>query len=377
QGCPPAQPWVETVTFGSLSSQLRAEMNASFDQWERLKVVAGAEMAKSSIQSQVDQKASGPGILFHSVATSPEQIEHTDVALYAQGSWKPRPWVKLVFAGRVSHNEINNKPGAAGYGTLFTPRAGVILSPTGKHIVLKAIYSEAFKDPTDAEKFGVLAGVNEYPSFGLKPERVRNGELSAAWEPSERFSADASLYRASYSNVVGFDPVGGCFGAGCLRYANRDRIVVTGLQTDVRYHAGATEWWGNYTHTDPRLTNPDDARFDSLPVADIAGNRLNAGIDVRLRDRWNAGLRAHYVGERRTGQGTTDAANPFTRMPPYTTADAAVSDRRLIPRATLQLGVDNLFDKQYYDPATDPLAGAPRVLQAGRTVYLRLIVTLR
>lgn len=381
QGCPPgpALPWVETVTFGSLSSQLRSEINATFDSWEKVKVVGGLELAKSSIQSQLEQKASGPGQLFHAVTDKPEQIEHTDVALYAQGAWKPRPSLKLVLAGRVTHNQINNKPGAAGFGTLFTPRAAVIYSPAGKRFVLKAIYSEAFKDPTDAEKFGVLTSVNNFPSAGLRPETVRNGEISAGWEASEHSSFEASAYQARYSDVVGFIPVVGCSATvpGCQRYANRDELRIRGFQGTARYGRGGTEVWGNYTYADPRLMNPNaDLHLDHLAIADIASNRLNAGLDLRLHDRWNGGLRAHYVGARKSGQGTTEPRNPFTRMDPYTTVDATLSDSRLIPGGMLQLAVYNLFNKQYYDPSTDPLGGVARVPQAGRTVYLRLIVAM-
>jgi hypothetical protein len=35
-----------------------------------------------------------------------------------------------------------------------------------------------------------------------------------------------------------------------------------------------------------------------------------------------------------------------------------VSAGGLVPGATLQLIVCNLFDKQYFDPATDPAIGA-------------------
>jgi len=381
QRCPPgpAVPWVETVTFGSVSTQIRSELNATFERWERVKAVGGLELAKSTIQSQFDQAASGPGQLFHTVADQPQQIEHTDVALYGQGAWKPRRSLKLVLAGRVTHNQIDNKPGASGFGTLFTPRAAVIYSPPGK-LVLKAIYSEAFKDPTDAEKFGVLSGVNDYPSLGLKPERVRNGEVSAGWEPSKNASLEAAVYEAHYSGVVGFVPVPACAASapGCQRYANRDKIRIRGAQITGRYAVGAWELWGNYTYADPYLTNPppQDQRVDPLRVADIAADHFNAGVDWQWRDRWSAGLRAHYVGARQTGAGTTESRNPFTRMEAYQTADATFSDSRLIPGVTLQLAAYNLLDKQYYDPATDPVAGVPRVLQAGRTFYLRLIVAV-
>jgi hypothetical protein len=45
QDCAPAKPWVETVTFGSLSSQLRSEFNVAYESSEVLKAVGGLEFA--------------------------------------------------------------------------------------------------------------------------------------------------------------------------------------------------------------------------------------------------------------------------------------------------------------------------------------------
>jgi outer membrane receptor for ferrienterochelin and colicins len=385
-GCPPgpALPWVETVDFGGHSSQLRGEINAVVDSYEKVKAVAGLEVAKSSIESQLEQTASGAGQLFHALTLKPEQIEHTDLALYAQGSWKPRPFLKFVLAGRLTHNEINHKAGASGFGTLFTPRAGVMYLPSGNRFTLKAIYSEAFKDPTDAQKFGVVTGVNDFRSFGLKPETVRNVELSTGWQPTDRASLEASVYQARYSDVVSFAGVTGCSGSSCRRYANRDQIRIRGLQATARYNLERAEIWGNYTHTEPFLTNPQDLfknplldsnkhPISKLRVADIASDQFNAGIDTHWRDRLAAGLRGHYVGARPTGTGTTESRSPFLSTDAHTTVDAILSDSKLLRRATLQLIVYNLFDKQYYDPALEPSIGVPRVPQAGRTIYLRLV----
>jgi len=76
-------------------------------------------------------------------------------------------------------------------------------------------------------------------------------------------------------------------------------------------------------------------------------------------------------GSRRTGEGTTEPDNPFTSVAAHTTA-AMTASYRFRPNATVALIVDNLFDKQYYDPGVEFQIGAPRILQAGRTIYLRL-----
>ena len=394
-GCAPAKPWVETIRLGSLSNQFRTEVSAAWTPSEKFTAVGGIEFTKSSIQSEYDQIADGPGALITIPLEKPAQIEHTDIASYAQGSWKPRPSFKLVVAGRLTYNEIVNKPGASGFGTLFTPRAAAIYSPFHNRLTLKAIYSEAFKDPTDSEKFGVLFQyLNAYRSNGLRPERVRNVELTAGWEPTNRIAIEGAAYEAKYSGVVAYgyplqpdgSPVQGCF-IGCQQYQNRDDIRVRGVQLTGHYRlATATEAWGNYTHTEPFQTNPRDffgnplldsqgQPIDKIPGHGIARNRANAGLETSWSTRWNASMRVHYVGPRPLGPGTTLPSEPISGVDSYTSIDAAVSYADVLPNLTLQLTAFNLLDKNYYDPA-DSLTTVPRVLQAGRTLFLRLIYRL-
>jgi outer membrane receptor protein involved in Fe transport len=383
--CAPATPWVEEVHFASLSSQLRSEINATFETSEKWSGVAGVELAKSSIQTTYAQFPSGPGALSTPGIPSPEHVEHTDVGLYAQGAYKLRPALKLVLAGRLSRNEINNKPGARGFGTLFTPRAALIYSPPRTGVVLKAIYSEAFKDPTDSQKFGTVRFINEFPSLGLKLETVKNVELSAGWEPSRGTALEATLYDARYSNVVSFEAVPDCTAFfGCLRYANRDSIRVRGAQLTARRRQGRADLWANYTWTDSKQTNPKDPFgaplvddsgnvVKSLRTADIASHNASAGVDVEWSERLRGAVGLHHSGVRPTGPGTTQPDSPLSRVDAYTTAQVAVTYFHPRSNVSLQLGIQNLFDRVYYAPSVQPVFGAPRVPYGGRSIYLRLL----
>jgi outer membrane receptor for ferrienterochelin and colicins len=390
-GCAPAKPWVERDTFGLINSELRGEASLTYEQSEKISGVAGIEFAKATVQTQFESSPSGPGYLTGTSLEKPEDNEHTDLALYAQGTWKPRKPLRFVLAGRVSHNSIDNRPGVSGYGTLFTPRIGVIWSPRNGRLVLKSIYSEAFKDPTDSQKFSVLRYVYEVRSNGLTPERVRNLELSAGWERDQALSLEVSAYRASYSNVVALGAprlpdgtlITDCV-SGCLQYQNRNRLLIRGVQATAAYRLAGFRLWANYTHAEPLQLNPADLEgnplLDShgktihqLPGADIAKNQGMVGIESDPSLRFGTGLRVHYVGPRRTGIGTTDDTDPFRRTDPYSTTDATMS-YRLSPNTTLQLNVFNLLNKDYYDPGN--FTTLPRVLQAGRTVHLRVIYGL-
>jgi outer membrane receptor protein involved in Fe transport len=345
--CAPAKPWVESVQYGLLSTQFRNEINVAYDSPGKWNGVAGVELAKSSIQATFSQDTTGPGLPFIYPSNKPEQIEHTDEAIYAQASYKPQPSLKFLLAGRLTHNEINNKTGAAGYGTLFTPRAAVVYSAFANALTLKAIYAEAFKDPTDRQKSNAISGT-------LRPETVRNIELSAAWQPDKDFSVEAAAYHSKYADVV--DCV-----SDCNQFANGGSVDVRGAQLTGRYRRGRYELSGNYTET-RSYDIPLDEDGNPLPkhrIAYIAPHRFNAGADVDWSDRLRTSFRAHYVATRQ-GDAVTAGA--------YTSADATLTYRLKNRNAALQLILQNLFNGTYLAPA--PVAGVP---QKGRALYLRLI----
>jgi outer membrane receptor protein involved in Fe transport len=364
--CVPARPWVETVRYGLLSTQLRNEINVTYDSPGKWNAVAGAELAKSAIQATWSRDTTGPGQPYLDPSYLSEQIEHTDAAFYAQGSYRPRPPLKFILAGRLSHNEIPNKPGASGYGTLFTPRAGVIYSALSNALTLKAIYSEAFKDPTDLQKFGTGQGAHI-----LEPESVKNIELSAGWQPSQNLSAEATVYQARYSDVVKGVSDNACGEeCGLSRFVNGGSVDIQGVQLTGRYRHGRGDFWGNYTHARPFAIDPlDDSgkplldeegnRVHKARLPYIAAHRANFGVDVDWSSRLRSSLRAHYAGARSLGGETADA---------YASADAVIGYRIARANATLQLIVQNLFDRIYFVPT--PVGLLPL---EGRTVYLRLI----
>lgn len=347
--CAPARPWVENVQYGLLSSQFRNEINVAYDTPGKWSGVAGAELAKSSIQATFALNTTGPGQPFINPSITPEQIEHTDEAIYAQASYKPQPSLKFLLAGRLTHNEINNKPGARGFGTLFTPRAAVVYSAFANALTLKAIYAEAFKDPTDHQKFNAV-------SDALRPETVRNIELSAAWQPAKDFSLEAAAYHSKYDNVV--DCV-----SGCDQFINAGAVDVRGAQLTGRYRRGRYELSGNYTETRSYdFSSLLDENGNPMPkhrIAYIAPHRVNAGADIDWSDRLRSTFRAHYVAAR---QSDAVAVGSFT------TADATLTYRLKNRNTALQLILQNIFNGTYLAPA--PVAGVP---QKGRSLYLRLI----
>ena len=378
---PPVSGAVFRINGRALSTQIRNEITMAFQPGETLSGVAGVEFAKSTIQSQYDQFVNGKAAILSGFNY------HTDAALWGQGSWKPRPSLRFIAAGRLSHNEINNSDQSeiAGFGSIFTPRLGVIYMPGKRHLVLKAIYSEAFKDPTDTEKFGGYVfprySLQSAINFDLRPERVRNTELSGEWEPVESTSAQLSLYEAHYSGVIALTkvPATDTCSDPCLQNGNRDQVRVRGLELTGRHKFALATLWANYTHTQavqsvPTMVTPGETEIVRVP--NIAGNQVNVGVDAEWR-QLTAAVRTHYSGSRKIGHGTGFIIDPDSlgnSVDAYSTTAVTLTYRDLLPNVTMQLAADNVFNKQYWAVGSETL---PSVLQAGRTVSARIIYRLK
>jgi outer membrane receptor for ferrienterochelin and colicins len=398
----PQQPSLVVTAFRDLSNQIRGELSLVYEPSPRFNAVGGVELWKSSIQSSVNQfdPVSGEEVL-STLLPPPFQVEHTDVGAYGQASYKLAETLRLVLAGRLTHNTLSTVPltifvpsvqtiSGHGYGTLFSPRAAIVYTPA-RAWVLKAIYSEAFKDPTDAEKFGTFALVPALvvPTEILAPERVRNFELAAGWQPNDSLSVQASAYQASYTKLVTFHrfPPDECFPLPCGVFQNSGDFRIRGLLLEGRYRVAGTDLWGNYTLTSPYSLAPRDVNGDPLRdaggnpirrlrIGDIASHQANLGVNRDWLGRLNTDLRLNWVGERPTGRRTTDAASSLAHVASYADVSATVSYRGLLPGTTLQLIVENLLNRTYFDPGTRPELGVAMVPQPGRTIFLRIVTGL-
>ncbi len=96
-----------------------------------------------------------------------------------------------------------------------------------------------------------------------------------------------------------------------------------------------------------------------------------------LSRHWNVNLRLNYVGERKTGEGTTIDRNPEGPVPSYLVAGTALGyDGPKLQGLRLQLLINNLFDEAYSHPGIGDAGGrvlASRLPQNERSIFLRLI----
>ena len=359
------------------NDQLRTELNLFWEPSETLNVVGGAEIRYSSIGAQNATSSTPPAEETGSTPTGipgGNQISSRDLGAFVQASWRPVKPLKLVAGVRLDDNKIRD---SGGFGTVANPRLAAIWSL--RDLTFKAIYSEAFQDAPNFQKYEKTA-TRLLNNPTLAPEKVKNFELSAGWSPHKDLSVQLVGYRATYEGIVeevfGLPcPAGATCPTGTTsQFQNVGALEILGAQLEGQWNPGRYRFVGTWTYADPQDTIRD------LRVGDIADHRFGLSATARLfQDRLDANLRLNAAVGRKTGKGTTVTASPYTKIDDYVVAGGAVTYRNLlVPGLDLMLSVENLFDSTWYEPSLRNPSGFPiaaQVPQPERTFFLRLRMT--
>ncbi len=380
--------WQET-SYALLSEQFKGEATLVYSPSSRLAVVGGFDARNSMVQG--DYLLTTDNL----AGDDPQYFDELDVGAFAQASYRLRDHFKVVLGSRVDHNTQHR---GEGYGTVASPRLAFIYSPSSW--VLKAIYAEAFKAPSNFNRYATAPGLRELPNPALAPERVRNLEVSAGWQPRPELSLEAAAFQARYSDVVTTKEIERPNQPSTLQNQNLGSLEISGVQAAAKWRYRRLDLDASYTWTDPRT---DPLHSDGTPlqdqqgrpivdvrIEDIADHRVNLGLTGRVADRWTFNVRGNWASERRAGQNLDLLREPQElwvdrlgrpvdpygeRVDPSLVVNGAVAYENVLPGVRLQLVVNNLLDARYDDPGVSPADGVSfaRVLpQPGRAVFLRL-----
>lgn len=283
----------------------------------------------------------------------------TSSSVYLKDNWHlDDRWI-LVFGGRYQHYDQYANQGMItrvnvrdDNGDAFVPFLGLVYKAT-ETLSLYGNYSRSFK-PND---------VVDKNSRTFQPEEGRSYEIGAKYDPLPGLNINLALFDIVKKNVVTtVDEVSEAAG----------KVGSQGLELDITGHL-ADRWdligTYAYTHTEI-LDDPDD---EGHRLADAPKHTASLYLSHHLNvpaefGAWHAGAGARYVGER-----AANNANDFW-LSSYTVADAFLrwESPVLGHKTSLQLNVDNLFDKQYYPSSTGSQlqvsVGEPRTARLSASV---------
>ncbi|MCP4658568.1 MAG: TonB-dependent receptor [bacterium] len=394
-------PFVLTKRSFLTARQLRAELSLTYKPSSRLSLVSGVELRDSSVPAlplQTCPGPLGPESDFESCKLDPRQtgvpsrqipggnqIHSQDLGVYAQVTYKPWKELKVVVGGRLDNND--SQP-FEGYGTVFNPRLAVIYPL--RTLVIKAIYAEAFKAPSNLEKY-----TRTVPTPDLEEEKVKNLELSANWQPRDDLYFNLAAYDSNYSNLVELRrfpceqiDISLCDSPIVNKNVNTGLLRIRGVQADFALGYENLDIHGNYTYIQPYnidpadpddpaggpLMDPQGNPIHKLRIGDMASHQVTIGLNAVFRRRITVNLRSKYVDAKPTGQGTTVFSNRLSKIDSYFVTNATLTWRDALPHTDLALIVNNVFDEEYFHPGTATADGyflASQIPQRRRAVYLR------
>ncbi|MEX0162623.1 TonB-dependent siderophore receptor [Pseudomonas brassicacearum] len=346
--------------FGQRHDVLIGADNQVSDQY-RGKTYRGAVRGGFDISAPVYGGLGEPSVISPTQSNLSNQL--TSSSVYLKDNWHLNDRWILVFGGRYQHYDqfakqglVTRVPVRDDNGDAFVPFLGLVYKATGE-LSLYGNYSRSFK-PNDT--------VDDNLST-FKPEEGRSYEIGAKYDPLPGLNINLALFDIEKKNVVTSSTVNGVTLAEAA-----GKVGSQGLELDIT--GRLAERWdliGTYAYTHTEILDDPKNEGHRLPDAPkhTASLYLSHHLNVPAEfGAWHAGAGARYVGER-----AANAANDFW-LSSYTVADAFLrwESPVLGHKTSLQLNVDNLFDKQYYPSSTGSQlqvnVGEPRTAKLSASV---------
>jgi catecholate siderophore receptor len=244
----------------------------------------------------------------------------------------------------VSFQHVDTKPSWRG-AAVFKPQ---------EDVSAYAMYGTSF-DPS-AEGLSLSAS-----TAALAPENSHTVETGLKWDPNTHLLLSTALFKTIMNNLREASPLNPAL--QILAGTARSQGV------EVQAQGYLTSQWlalAGFTYLDASILNsPNGDRGSQLQNAPRENLRLFSAYD--LTDRFTVGGSVNYTSTR--VPGTVVDPNGFRqRVPGYWTA-SALARYRVANRINVQLNVNNIADRRYYDGLDDNHVN----VSAGRSAVLSVI----
>lgn len=275
-------------------------------------------------------------------------------------------FVELITALRYDRYELESAA-ASSDGDRISPKVTLGVTPLNG-ITLFGTYAEGYRAPSVTET--LIDGAHPFPAFNLMPNPNLTPEVAHNWEGGVNFKYDGVLRQndAFRAKVVGFrnridgyidavynDPAGNtlpdmsgcvfpvpfpvCFFDDQFQYVNIASAVIEGVELEASYDAGS--WFAILAAQHVTGKNKDTGER----LVTVLPDRATGTLGVRLFDqKLVAGTRVTLVDSHKGG--TTESGSVYHASNAYTLVDL-FAQYEFNEHATLNLNIDNLFDKKY------------------------------
>jgi iron complex outermembrane receptor protein len=267
------------------------------------------------------------------------------VGLYGQDEWRIAQALTATIGVRLDRNDVT--------GNALSPRAALIWQATPA-TSFKALYGQGHRAP-NAGECCYDDGVGQVANHALKGETIDTLELVADHRVARDLTVRGSVYHWTMRDQIqlGIDPV-----SGLPQYQSGDTVRALGAELS----ADQTWQWG--ARLRGSVSYQDAGYVDGAPLlnsprwlgklnfnAPLPGARLHLGYEFR------------YDSKRLSESGI--------RLGGYALSNVYLIADQWVNGLTVSLGILNLFDKNYAQPAADT-NWQNALEQDGRSARIRL-----
>ncbi len=249
------------------------------------------------------------------------------VGVYAQDEWRIADTLTGTIGLRVDRNNST--------GTKLSPRAALIWRATPA-TTLKALYGRAHRAPNVYER-DYDDGLSLVGNPALSGERIDTLELVADHRAGQDLVLRGALYQWTLNDLIslGIDPA-----SDLAQYQSGERVKATGLELS----ADKTWDWGGRLRGSvsfQRVRLADGSRLDNSPNV-LA--KLNFSSPLPMSSL-RLGYELQYDSKRRSIDGT--------ELGGFGRSNLVLSASKWAKGLEVSVGLYNLFDKHYAQPAAD------------------------
>jgi outer membrane receptor for ferrienterochelin and colicins len=249
--------------------------------------------------------------------------------------------LQITLGARYDHHNI--------YGDITNLRGGIYFQPI-KSLSIKALYGEAFREPTMYE-------FTEGPD--LNPAEMKTGELSLYFNPVKNIAVQLVYFQNHASMIIEEAPTIEDI------LVNRGSKTVEGLEGLIKWQFGKLRGnvWYNYER------NPDDPNF-----MEIAKNKAGFGLVYNMTEKLSLSFEGKYTDKIKGYALDRDLQEIIITIPEYKSFNLTFLAQQIsfpkFPKIDFSFSIYNLFDMENLYP--DVRGSNPSsYLEEGRSFYIR------
>ena len=222
----------------------------------------------------------------------------------------------------------------------ISPRVGLVYKPI-EPVSLYTNYSLSYLPRTGEQLTSLTSSIKSFD-----PEKFTNIEAGIKYDLLQSFSISSSIYRLERSKMAITDPS-----------SPTNTIIVDG-QVTKGFELGVAgklfdsySMYGGYTYQDAEITKNQgtgDAQITSgTPLGHVPKHTFSLWNKYETNETWSAALGIVSRSDMFAATPTTSTA---VKLPGYARLDAAIY-ANINKQTKLQLNIENLLDKTYYQSA--------------------------